>query len=83
MVRGKTRYYGLEDPPLLYVEDKAEKIAAAIRQLIDGGSRLLVVTGGMSVDPDDVTPAGIRLTGAETVNTGAGRRGHVYAGLPG
>lgn len=71
VVRGKTRYYGLEDPPLLYVEDKAEKIAAAIRQLIDGGSRLLVVTGGMSVDPDDVTPAGIRLTGAETVKYGA------------
>ena len=36
-------------------------------QLIADGAELVLVTGGMSVDPDDVTPSGIRKSGAEVV----------------
>jgi molybdopterin biosynthesis enzyme len=32
---------------------------------------MIAVTGGMSVDPDDVSPLGIRLSGAEVVTYGA------------
>ena len=32
---------------------------------------MVVVTGGMSVDPDDQTPTAIRSTGAEVVTYGA------------
>ena len=49
------------------VPDDARVIAAEIRRLVGEGAQLVLVTGGMSVDPDDVTPAGIRGTGAEVV----------------
>jgi molybdopterin biosynthesis enzyme len=32
---------------------------------------MICVTGGMSVDPDDMTPAGIRAAGARVVTYGA------------
>jgi len=35
------------------------------------GAGLVAVTGGMSVDPDDQTPAAIRATGARVVSYGA------------
>ena len=38
---------------------------------MDKGCNLIITTGGMSVDPDDVTPAGIRKTGAEVIKYGA------------
>jgi molybdopterin biosynthesis enzyme len=47
---------------------------AAIAQAIQGVasiSDLVLVTGGMSVDPDDATPAGIRLSGAQVERYGA------------
>ncbi|HWR39983.1 MAG TPA: molybdopterin-binding protein [Patescibacteria group bacterium] len=53
------------------VPDDATQIAAAILQLKDAGAELIVTTGGMSVDPDDVTPAGIREAGGRIVSYGA------------
>ena len=35
------------------------------------GAEMIVVTGGMSVDPDDQTPTAIRATGAEIVTYGS------------
>ncbi len=52
-------------------DDNPEMIAQAIEQLIAEGAQLVACTGGMSVDPDDVTPLGIRSTGAEVVAYGA------------
>lgn len=49
------------------VPDDSQVIAAEIHRLVGEGAGLVLVTGGMSVDPDDVTPAGIRATGAEVV----------------
>lgn len=37
----------------------------------DAGADLIICTGGMSVDPDDRTPGGIRDTGAKIVTYGA------------
>lgn len=49
------------------VPDDAEVIRDHIQQMAKEGLGLILVTGGMSVDPDDVTPTGIRASGAETV----------------
>ena len=51
--------------------DEEAMTAGAIRAFLDRGADMVVVTGGMSVDPDDRTPAAIRATGAEIVCYGA------------
>ncbi len=63
--------YGSEVIKTILVPDDARKIAAAIRQLQDMGCELILATGGLSVDPDDVTPQGIKKSGAETIVYGS------------
>jgi len=53
------------------VPDDRKAIAEAIKELIDEGIDLLVTTGGLSVDPDDVTRAGLEDAGATDVLYGA------------
>ncbi len=55
----------------LFADDDDEMIADCIRQLVDEGMDIIGITGGMSVDPDDRTPSGIRLAGGEVVSYGA------------
>jgi hypothetical protein len=54
-----------------YAPDDAEFIARMIRSQLAGGCDLLFLTGGMSVDPDDVTRHGICLAGATEVHYGS------------
>lgn len=51
--------------------DDSRMTAAAIRGLIGRGADLIICTGGMSVDPDDRTPAAIRSVAASVVTYGA------------
>jgi len=53
------------------VSDDMGMTVAAIREFIDDGARFIAVTGGMSVDPDDLTPAAIRKAGGEVMFYGA------------
>lgn len=53
------------------VEDDREKEIAAIHEARSSGAEMIICTGGMSVDPDDRTPAAIRDSGAEIVRYGA------------
>ena len=55
----------------LFADDDDEMIADCIRQLIDEGMDIVGITGGMSVDPDDRTPSGIRKAGGEVISYGA------------
>lgn len=55
----------------VFADDDDEMIAGCIRQLVDEGMDIIGVTGGMSVDPDDMTPSGIRKAGGEIVSYGA------------
>jgi hypothetical protein len=71
ILREKSLYFGLDAPDVLYADDEAGGIAEAILCLLAKGCGLVIITGGMSVDPDDVTPAGIRRTGARIVKYGA------------
>lgn len=55
----------------ILVSDNIDMTVAAINDLIREGAQMVVLTGGMSVDPDDQTPASIRATGADVVAYGA------------
>lgn len=45
-------------------------ILNAGRRFLDKGADVLIFTGGMSVDPDDLTPTAIRTLGAEIITHG-------------
>lgn len=51
------------------VDDSVDMIAAAMQRFADAD--LILCTGGMSVDPDDLTPTAIREYGAEIITYGA------------
>ena len=51
--------------------DEKERITEAIQEMRGTGVDMIVCTGGMSVDPDDMTPAAIRDSGAKIVTYGA------------
>ena len=53
------------------VSDDMEMTTAAIMDAYDQGAQFIAVTGGMSVDPDDLTPAAIRKAGGEVLFYGA------------
>jgi len=55
----------------IFVSDDIDMTVAAIGEIIASGADLVAVTGGMSVDPDDQTPAGIRAAGGRVVTYGA------------
>ena len=52
-------------------EDKTEPICSAIDEASARGADIICVTGGMSVDPDDLTPAAIKSKCDEVVTYGA------------
>jgi molybdenum cofactor synthesis domain-containing protein len=54
-----------------FVPDDIELTVAAILELIGKGAQMIAVTGGMSVDPDDLTPASIRAAGGKVITYGA------------
>ncbi len=55
----------------IYVSDVVDHTVDAIHALIGEGVQMVLLTGGMSVDPDDRTPAAIRSSGAQVVTYGA------------
>jgi hypothetical protein len=55
----------------ILVSDDIDMTVKAIQELLEEGAEFIAVTGGMSVDPDDQTPAGIRAAGAKVVTYGA------------
>jgi len=67
----KLSHFGLEAPLIRYCNDDAGQISAEILDLIHQDCEMIIVTGGMSVDPDDVSPTGIKNTGAEIIKYGA------------
>jgi len=56
---------------IAFAPDDEKLISKAIRNHLNRGCDLLMLSGGMSVDPDDVTRKGIRLAGATEMHYGA------------
>jgi molybdenum cofactor synthesis domain-containing protein len=67
----KVSAYGSRVVKKILVPDKLDAIAKAVAELMDLGCELILATGGLSVDPDDVTRQGVKKIGAEVVAYGA------------
>ena len=68
---GKANTYGASLLATVYQPDDSARIAASILDFKAQGADIVIAAGGMSVDPDDVTPDAIRSTGAKVVTYGA------------
>ncbi|MCL2337429.1 MAG: molybdopterin-binding protein [Firmicutes bacterium] len=71
VVEKKVARFGCEVAWHELAYDDADLIKEKIQGFIRQGAQMVITTGGMSVDPDDVTPSGVKLTGAELVSYGA------------
>ena len=56
---------------IYFAPDDAKYIEDRIKELIAAGADLIITTGGMSVDPDDVTRFAIRNIGVEEITYGS------------
>lgn len=70
VVRSKLANYPGEILGVRICDDDLDMIVSAAKGFLDNGADFLIFTGGMSVDPDDLTPAAIRRLGAEIVTHG-------------
>ena len=71
VVKEKLAAYGIETIFITYSGDGVDNVAGAISEARNTGADMILCTGGMSVDPDDNTPGGIRASGARIVTYGA------------
>lgn len=69
--RKKITAIGSEVVAVAFAPDDSGIIEKEIRRLIADGADLILTSGGMSVDPDDVTRQGIRQVGGELALYGA------------
>lgn len=70
-VEERFKGYGLDVMGKKMVVDDVDLIRDAILELSDAGADIIVTTGGLSVDPDDLTKEGVEATGARVVCYGA------------
>ena len=70
VIESKLKTFGLEILERRISDDSKEMTKNFIDELLNLGMEMIVFTGGMSVDPDDRTPAAIRDSGAEIVTYG-------------
>lgn len=70
VARAKLAHYPAEILGVHVCDDELDIIVGAGRALLAEGAELLIFSGGMSVDPDDLTPSAIREMGAEIVSYG-------------
>lgn len=67
VISAKLSVYGYQVSSKTIVPDETEIIKEVIDREKELGAELIIITGGMSVDPDDKTPGAIKSTGAEVV----------------
>ena len=70
VVRAKMQRYPAEILGVTICDDDLDMIVSAARKFLDEGADFLIFSGGMSVDPDDLTPSAIRALGADIVTHG-------------
>ncbi|KNF07101.1 molybdopterin binding domain-containing protein [Gottschalkia purinilytica] len=67
----KIKDYGGILLEIRYAPDNQEKIEEEINYLIESGADVVLTSGGMSVDPDDVTPSAIRNVSNNVITYGS------------
>ncbi len=70
VVRAKMTNYPSEILGVTICDDDLDMIVGAARSYLAQGADFLIFTGGMSVDPDDLTPTAIRQLGADIISHG-------------
>lgn len=70
VIQRKMKQYPSEIVGISVCEDNLEGIVNAAKKHLENGADFLIFTGGMSVDPDDLTPTAVRKLGAEIVTHG-------------
>lgn len=70
VVRAKMKQYPAEILGITICDDDLDMIVDAAKAHLEKGADFLIFTGGMSVDPDDLTPTAVRKLGAEIVTHG-------------
>lgn len=70
VVRAKMEQYPAEILGVSICDDDLVMITSAARSYLAQGADFLIFTGGMSVDPDDLTPTAIRSLGADIISHG-------------
>ena len=71
VITQKIKALGGEISGTYYAPDDASFIEERLRELMDAGADLLITTGGMSVDPDDVTRFAVRNLGVSELSYGS------------
>jgi len=71
VIREKLAEFDVDVIGQTITDDSPEKITGTIIDYISRGAQMIICTGGMSVDPDDTTPAAIKNTGAQIISYGA------------
>lgn len=70
VVRRKLAAFPSELVDVTICDDDLDMIVSAAKRQLALGAEILIFTGGMSVDPDDLTPSAIRALGAQIVSHG-------------
>lgn len=71
VIKEKLSRFGCSVIDHVTLPDDAGRITGEVIRMAEKGAEMIITTGGMSVDPDDVTPAGVRAAGAEVITYGA------------
>ena len=71
VIKAKLGYYGSEVIRQVILPDEKERIIEEIQKGLEEKVDMIICTGGMSVDPDDVTPTAIKESGGELVTYGS------------
>lgn len=71
VIKEKLNEQGIVVIKHILCDDNEEKIRDAILTMKEQGAEIIICTGGMSVDPDDLTPTAIKNSGANIISYGS------------
>ena len=71
ILQNKVQALGGTVTETLYAPDDKTNIEGCIKTLLRGGAEIIMVSGGMAVDADDVTPSAIRTIADEVITYGS------------
>jgi hypothetical protein len=67
IIRERLRAFDCRTMEIAFAPDDRQKIVAEINKFLQEGAEMIVVAGGMSVDPDDITRMAVADAGAEDI----------------
>lgn len=67
IIRKKLQHFGCDIMETAFAPDDKQKIVSSIKAHLENGAEMILVAGGMSVDPDDITRLAIAEAGAKDV----------------